>query len=117
MLVEYMYAWEARFTQPMSRCPKISLLKLQEAFTCVREKFCSATMGTFMMAAVSLVLGKGAKERRQVAQLFDRLVKANMASRTQCTKGTGGINHDSIDLSLQSFFYSAPYQVIQSNCN
>ena len=60
---------------------------MQEAFTCVREKFCSATMGTFVMAAVSLVLGKGAKERRLVAQLFDRLVKANMASRTQCTKG------------------------------
>ena len=54
----------------------------------MREKFCSATMGTFVMAAVNLVLGKGAKERRQVAQLFDRLVKANMASRTQCTKGT-----------------------------
>ena len=53
----------------------------------MREKFCSATMGTFVMAAVSLVLGKGAKERRLVAQLFDRLVKANMASRTQCTKG------------------------------
>ena len=65
------------------------ILSSQEAFTCVREKFCSATMGTFVMAAVNLVLGKGAKERRQVAQLFDRLVKANMASRTQCTKGKG----------------------------
>ena len=67
----------------------VMFISLQEAFTCVREKFCSATMGTFVMAAVNLVLGKGAKERRQVAQLFDRLVKANMASRTQCTKGKG----------------------------
>ena len=59
----------------------------QEAFTCVREKFASATLPMFIMAAVNHVLGKGAKDRRAVGQLVDRLVKSNMTTRSQCTKG------------------------------
>ena len=53
----------------------------------MREKFAAATMPMFIMAAVNHVLGKGAKDRRAGGQLVDRLVKSNMASRSQCTKG------------------------------
>ena len=53
----------------------------------MREKFAAQTMPMFVMAALNHLLGKGQKDRRNLGLLVDRLVKTNMASRSQCTKG------------------------------
>ena len=44
-------------------------------------------MPMFVMAAVNHVLAKKPKDRLGVGQMFERLVKSNMVSRSQCTKG------------------------------
>ena len=69
--------------------PSFPFVPLQEAFTCIREKFCAATLPLFVSAALNHVLERGTKDRRGVGQLLDRLVKANMITRQQCTTGTG----------------------------
>ena len=60
---------------------------LQEAFTCIREKFAAATVPLFVSAALNHVLERGPKDRRAVGQLIDKLVRANMITRQQCTTG------------------------------